>query len=61
MLQYSDIIRRVIDAERALGDVIFLTKEDTTLHTKVVFLYEELGRFHKCVQTQEADEDPDRE
>ncbi len=61
MLPYSDIVRELLVAQKALSKVMTLVHNDRFFRNTAFFVRGEIERFQQRVEYWETQEDPDHE
>ena len=61
MLQYSEIIRKLIEAQRAMDAVAVLLHSDNTFNNESLSILNDMEYLKMSVEQQEVEEDDDTE
>ena len=61
MLQYTKIILKLIEAQKAMDAVAVLLRGDNTFNNDALAILGDMEHLKMCIEDQEASEDPDRE
>ena len=61
MLPYSEIVRELLIAKKAIQRVIVLTEDDKPFRSEAYYIKTAIELFQDCLEHQEAQEDLDRE
>ena len=61
MLPYSEIVRELLAAKKAIQRVIVLTEGDKPFRSEAYHIKNAIESFQNCLEHQEDQEDPDGE